>query len=408
MWPFSKKVEERIASSDPFLGEYLGARWQASADIEKASGHNVAHACIAGISGPLAAVPCKLYRHLDDGGREPATEHPLYGVLQTQSSPTLTAFEAREMLVASVLMYGNAFARIERNGRGQVTALYPMVAGSVTVERLANGRLRYKHALPNGGTEVLLQDEVLHLRYRTSDGVLGMSPIQIAAATFGLALSQQDTAGAAAENSFRPAGALVFPEKLAAAGKGAGNADDIITKFKSKFVGALKANEVMVLDGGAKFETFSFNSKDSEFLESRKLSNLDICRVFGVPPSVAGITDNSTYSNVEQESRALVTRCLAPMAKRIEQAMNVALLTPESRKQFFIEHDLNGLTRGALEQRYAAYAVGRNNGWLSVNEIRRMENLSAVPGGDEYVVPLNVTSLAAANDNKNRIEDAAA
>jgi HK97 family phage portal protein len=169
----------------------------------------------------------------------------------------------------------------------------------------------------------------------------------------------------------------------------------------------MKANEVMVLDGGAKFETFSFNSKDSEFLESRKLSNLDICRVFGVPPSVAGITDNSTYSNVEQESRALVTRCLAPMAKRIEQAMNVALLTPESRKSFFIEHDLNGLTRGALEQRYAAYAVGRNNGWLSVNEIRRMENLSAVPGGDEYVVPLNVTSLAAANDNKNKIEDAA-
>lgn len=407
MWPFNRKVEQRIASSDPFLGEFLGARWQASQDIERASGHSVAHACIAGITAPLAAVPLKLNRRLEDGGREPATEHPLYDVLQTQASPTLTAFEAREWMVASVLMYGNAYARIERNGRGQVTALHPLVAGTVTVERLGSGRLRYKHAQPNGGTEVLLQDEVLHLRYRTSDGVLGMSPIQIAAATFGLALSQQDTAGAAAENSFRPAGALVFPEKLAAAGKGVGNADDIIAKFKSKFVGALKANEVMVLDGGAKFETFSFNSKDSEFLESRKLSNLDICRVFGVPPSVAGITDNSTYSNVEQESRALVTRCLAPMAKRIEQAMNVALLTPESRKTFFIEHDLNAMTRGAIEQRYASYAIGRNNGWLSVNEIRKFENMSAVPGGDEYVVPLNVTSLAAANDNKNKIEDAA-
>lgn len=405
-WPF-KKQEQRIASSDPFLGEFLGARWQGRADIEKASGHSVAMACIAGISGPLASVPLKLYRHLEDGGREAATDHPLYGVLQTQSSPTLTAFEAREWLVANVLMYGNGFARIERNGRGQVTALHPLVAGTVTVERLGNGRLRYKHAQPNGGTEVLLQEEVLHLRYRTSDGVLGMSPIQIAAATFGLALSQQDTAGAAAENSFRPAGALVFPEKLAAAGKGAGNADDVIAKFKDKFVGAMKANEVMVLDGGAKFETFTFNSKDSEFLESRKLSNLDVCRVFSVPPSVAGITDNSTYSNSEQESRALVTRCLAPMAKRIEQAMNVALLTPESRKSFFIEHDLNGLTRGDLAQRYQAYAIGRNNGWLNVDEIRKMENLSKVRGGDEYVVPLNVTSLAAANDNKNKVDDAA-
>jgi HK97 family phage portal protein len=169
----------------------------------------------------------------------------------------------------------------------------------------------------------------------------------------------------------------------------------------------MKANEIMVLDGGATFSAVTFNSKDSEFLESRKLSNLDICRVFGVPPSVAGITDNSTYSNSEQESRALVTRCLAPMAKRIEQAMNVALLTPESRKSFFIEHDLNGLTRGSLAERYAAYAVGRNNGWLNVDEIRKMENMSKVKGGDTYVVPLNVTSLAAANDNKNKIDEAA-
>ncbi|MGB3044379.1 MAG: phage portal protein [Xanthobacteraceae bacterium] len=407
MWPFRKKVEERIASSDPFLGEFLGARWQASADIEKASGHSVAVACIGGITWPLASVPLKLYRHLEDGGREAATEHPLYEVLQTQASPTLTAFEAREWMVANVLMYGNAYARIERNGRGQVIALHPLVAGTVTVERLGSGRLRYKHAQPNGGTEVLLQDEVLHLRYRTSDGVLGMSPIQIAAATFGLALSQQDTAGAAAENSFRPAGVLSFPEKLAAAGKGAGNVDDIIDKFKARFNGAMKANEIMVLDGGATFSAVTFNSKDSEFLESRKLSNLDICRVFGVPPSVAGITDNSTYSNSEQESRALVTRCLAPMAKRIESAMNVALLTPESRKSFFIEHDFNGLTRGDLAQRYQAYAIGRNNGWLSVDEIRKMENLSKVPGGDTYVVPLNVTSLAAANDNKNKVDDAA-
>lgn len=407
MWPFRKKVEERIASSDPFLGEFLGARWQGRAEIERASGHHTAVACISAISGNLAAVPLKLYRRLEDGGREAASEHPLYEVLQTQTSPTLTAFEAREWLIASVLMYGNGFARIERNGRGQVIALHPLVAGTVTVERLGSGRLRYKHAQPNGGTEVLLQDEVLHLRYRTSDGVLGMSPIQIAAATFGLALSQQDAAGAAAENSFRPAGVLSFPEKLGAAGKSAGNVDDIIDKFKSRFNGAMKANEIMVLDGGAKFEAVTFNSKDSEFLESRKLSNLDICRVFGVPPSVAGITDNSTYSNSEQESRALVTRCLAPMAKRIESAMNVALLTPESRKQFFIEHDLNGLTRGDLAQRYQAYAIGRNNGWLNVDEIRKMENLSKVPGGDTYVVPLNVTSLAAANDNKNKVDDAA-
>ncbi|MHA6644533.1 phage portal protein [Mesorhizobium sp. A623] len=401
IWPFGKKAETRIASSDPFLGEFLGSRWVGRADIEKASGHAVAARCIAAISESLAGVPLKVYRKTDSGGREAASEHPLYDVLQTQTSPSLTAFEAREWLIASILTYGNGYARIERNGRGQVIALHPLVAGSVTVEMLKTGRLRYKHALPDGGTETLLQEECLHLRYRTKDGILGQSPIQIAAAAFGLALAQQDTAGAAAENSFRPAGALVFPDKLAGTGK-----EDVIAKFKERFIGSLKANEVLVLDGGAKFEQFSFNAKDNEFLESRKLSNLDICRVFGVPPSVAGITDNSTYSNAEQESRALVVRCLAPWAKRVEQSMNVALLSPEARKTFFVEHDLNGLLRGSLADRYTAYRVGREGGWLSSNEIRGFENMSKIDGGDSYVEPLNM-GLLGANDNRSKIEDAA-
>lgn len=397
MWPFSKKTEERVASDDPFLGEFLGARWQGRADIEKASGHAVAHRCISVISENLAAVPLKVYRRTEDGGREAATDHPLYAVLHDQTNGRLTAFEAREWLVSSILTHGNAYAVIERNGRGQVTALHPLTAGSVTVEVLKNGRLRYKHSLPDGETKTYLQDDVLHLRYRTKDGVLGMSPIQIAAAAFGLALAQQDTAGAAAQNSFRPAGALVFPDKLSGAGK-----EGVIDKFRERFVGSLKANEVMVLDGGAKFETFSFNSKDSEFLESRKLSNLDICRVFGVPPSVAGITDDATYSNIGEESRALVQRCIAPWAKRIEQAINVTLLSPEARKTFFVEHDLAGLLRGDLVARYNAYRIGREGGWLSSNEIRAFENMSKIDGGDTYVEPLNMGRLGA-NDNRETV-----
>lgn len=396
MWPF-KKAETRIATSDPFLGEFLGARWQGRADIEKASGHAVAHRCISVIAENLAAVPLKVYRRTDDGGREAASDHPLYEVLHDQTSPRLTAFEAREWLVASILTHGNAYAAIERNGRGQVVALHPLQMGSVTVEVLKNGRLRYKHAQSDGGTKTYLQDDMLHLRYRTKDGVLGQSPIQIASAAFGLALAQQDTAGAAAENSFRPAGALVFPDKLSGTGK-----EGIIEKFKARFVGQLKANEVMVLDGGAKFETFQFNSKDSEFLESRKLSNLDICRVFGVPPSVAGITDDATYSNIGEESRALVQRCLAPWARRIEQALNTTLLSPEARKTFFCEHDLAGLLRGDLAARYNAYRIGREGGWLSSNEIRAFENMSKIDGGDTYVEPLNYGRLGD-NDNRNTV-----
>ncbi|MHA6645654.1 phage portal protein [Mesorhizobium sp. A623] len=400
MWPF-KKQEERIASSDPFLGEFLGARWTARADIEKASGLAVAHRCIQTISESLASVPLKVYRRTDNGGSEAANDHPLYNCLHDAMSPTLTAFEGREMLVAAILMHGNGYARVERNGRGQVTSLHPLVAGTVTVEVLKNGRLRYKHAKQDGGTETFLQEEILHLRYRTADGVLGMSPIQIAASTFGLATAQQDQAGAQAENAFRPAGALSFPDKLSGTGK-----DDLIQKFKDRIVGSMKAGELIVLDGGAKFETFQFSAKDSEFLESRKLSNESICSVFGVPPSVAGIMADANYSSISEESRALVQRCLAPMAKRVELAMNIALLTPESRKQFYIEHDLSGLLRGDLTTRYTAYRIGREGGWLSANEIRKFENMSDIPEGDDYVQPLNM-GLIGANDNRGKIDGAA-
>lgn len=408
MWPFNRKTEQRdsVGSSDPFLGQFLGARWQGRADIEKASGHAVAFACIQTISGALASVPLKLYQHQPDGGREAATSHPLYDVLAVTPNDYHTAFEMRERLIADILMYGNAYARIERNGRGQVTALHPLIAGQVWVDWMPNGKVRYQYTPLRGPTQVLLQAEVLHIRYRSHNGIWGISPIQAAAATFGLALAQEDTAGQAATNSFRPAGAVVFPEKLAAAGKGAANVDDIVAKFKARFTGAMNANEVMVLDGGAKFETFQFNSKDSEFLASRQLSNSDVCRIFGVPPSVVGIAEHGNYGTSVEESRALVTRCLAPMAARVEQSMNLALLTPQSRQSLFIEHDLSGLLRGDMAARYSAYAVGRNNGWLSVNEIRNLENMSSIgKDGDTYSSPLNQTTLAAANDNKNTIDD---
>ena len=150
---------------------------------------------------------------------------------------------------------------------------------------------------------------------------------------------------------------------------------------------------MLVLDGGAEWRTQSISSKDAEFLESRKLSNLDVARVFNVPPTAIGIVDNATYSNVEGETRALVTRCLASMARRIEQAMNSALLTTEGRRRYFIEHDMGALLRGDLGTRYEAYRVGREAGFLSVNEIRRLENLPPVPGGNGHLQPMNMIEL---------------
>ncbi|MDR2312621.1 MAG: phage portal protein [Brucellaceae bacterium] len=385
-----RETRSAIKSDDPYLAEWFGLRGGIGGyvDANRASGMAVAHACISIVTQNLAAMPLNLYRRSDNGGRVKASEHPLYTVLHDMANPFQTAFEAREMLLASLMIAGNAYARLVWNGRGQVTALYPIDAGKVSVETLESGRLRYR-VTGRQGVRIYLQEEMLHLRYRLArDGVMGLSPIQIARETFNLALTQQETAGKQAQKSFLPEGALIFPQVISKDQR-----KDVLDKMEAKVNSDLATRGVLVLDGGTEWKSFSFSSKDAEFLDSRKLTNLDICRIWGVPPTVAGITDNATYSNTDQESRALVVRCLAPMAKRVEQAMNAALLTTDSRKSLFIEHDLAGLLRGDMKARYESYRIGRDGGWLSQNEIRGWENMPEIDGGNEYLSPLNMTTV---------------
>lgn len=383
------RAENRAASSDPLLAEFFGQNGSSLGfvDTGRASGTAVAHRCISLIAELMASVPLFVYRTGERGSRERAADHPAYAVLHDAPNPLMSAFEFRERLIVDILTHGNAYAEIERNGRGQVIGLHLIDPRAITVERLRSGRLRY--TVTGAPGRVLIQDEVLHLRYRLgSNQALGLSPIQIARETFNLALNQTETAAKQSAKGFRPEGAVVFAQAIQPTQK-----TDVLDKLRDKIERNDSTSGILVLDGGADWKPFAFSSKDAEFLESRKLTALDICRVFGVPPSAAGITDNATYSNIGEESRALVQRCLAPMAKRIEQAMNAALLTPEARKTLFIEHDMAGLLRGDIGGRYAAYRTGRDGGWLSANEIRRLENLPEIEGGDEYLSPLNMRQV---------------
>lgn len=380
-----------VAISDPALAEFLNQRSGASGyvDTNRASGLAVAQACISVISQNLAAMPLNLYQRMENGGRDRATVTPLFGVMHDMFNDQMTALEGREYLIWSVLTNGNAYARIETNQRGQVNALFPINPALVTVEKLEGGRLRYRVSDEKGRGSIHLQDEILHLRYRLApDGTMGLSPIQMARETFGLALVQQEQAAKQAQKAFRPEGGLVFPQSISGAGK-----EDALEKLRVRIESQAATSGILVLDGGVDWKPFALSSKDAEFLESRKLTNMDVARIFSVPPTVVGITDNATYSNVDGESRALVVRCLAPMARRIEQAMNAALLTVEGRKRYFIEHDLAGLLRGDQKARFEAYRIGREWGWLSPNEIRGWENLREIPNGDEYLSPLNMTEL---------------
>lgn len=387
IWPFKRETRSATpAPVDPYLAGwpgYPGTFGTVTPDTLLAASA-VAVRCIGLRSEGLAGVGLHLYRRTADGGRERANDHPLYAVLHDLANPQTTAFEAREFLIRSLDMTGNGFARLERDDRGQVTAIYPLDPGLVSVERLATGRLRYRYTDPRGGLSILLQEEVLQIRGPSRDGILGQSVIQLAREAMSLRVSQSETAKGLIDNGLRPSGVMSYAERLTG---------DYRSKIREavaeRVQGAGNAGQLLIMDGGATYTPLAWTAEDAEFLASQKLSNEDVARVFGVPPTSVGITDRATYSNTEQEARALVANCLGPLASRVEAAMMRCLLTPEARQTLYIEHDLAALLKGDVQARFEAYRIGREIGVLSPNDCRKRENEPPITGGDIYHQPAN-------------------
>lgn len=393
LWSFLKRetrARETVALRNPYLAEFLGVKGSgplcAVSPDQALSNIAVAVRCIAIRSELLSSLPLHLYSR--EGGRERADDHPLYEVLHDQANPLQSALEAREFLIRSLDLAGNAYAEIQRNGRGAIIAWWPLPFQGVAVERLANGRLRYRVSGPDGGVRVLLQEEVLHVRGPSRDGIIGVSALRMGAGAVSLRSAQSDTAASFTANGLRPSGVLSFPERLTNEQR-----EMIRDSVQERYIGTQGAGKPLIMDGGVKFERITFTPEDAEFLASTKAGNEDICRLFGVPPTVAGITDRATYSNTEQEGRALVQNCLGPLAKRVEAAMMRCFLTPDERGTLYIEHDLSGLLRGDVAARFEAYRIGREIGVYSPNDIRRWENEPPIPEGDVYHQPANWTPL---------------
>lgn len=395
IWPFKRetRMADPITPADPYLAEWFGLRG-AHASVQPdalLSNSAVAVRCVNLRSEMLASVGLFVFRRTADGGRERADDLALYPVLHDIMNPQMTAYEGREFLIRSLDLHGNAFARIERDTRGAVVALYPLAPGIVTVEKLASGRLRYRVSEPAGGVTILLQEEVLHIRGPSRDGMMGVSAIQFGRGAMGLRISQAETASALVENGLRPSGVMSYDERIDATAR-----TKIREAVSERLQGSANAGQLLIMDGGAKYTPLAWSAEDAEFLASQKLSNEDVARLFGVPPTSVGITDKATYSNTEQEARSLVANCLGPLASRVESAMLRCLLTDESRRTLYIEHDLAALLKGDVQARFEAYRIGREIGVFSPNDIRRRENETPITGGDVYHQPANWTPLGSA------------
>ena len=384
--------EKRVTDYSPYAPHVWGRAFHPGighvSSTKVLSNLAVAVRCVSLRSELLASVPLKVFRRLPNGDRDRVDGTPLAGALNDLANPLTTSFELREFLVRSLDTAGNAYARIERNGRGQVTALWPLTPGSVAVERMESGRLRYQVTVPGQSPTRILQEEMLHIRASSEDGLIGRSPITIARGSLAMAIAQNETAENLASNGLRPAAAFTHPGKLSAEA-----IENIRNAYVESNAGPHNAGKPLVLQENMTLSHASFSAEDAELLESRKLSNEDVARIFGCPGGSVGIRDSVSYGSAQADALALIQNALNPLATRIEQAMERCLLTTEGRRTLFIEHDFAGLLRGDASTRWQTYRTAREIGALSNNEIRRFENLPSVEGGDDFA-PLSLQARA--------------
>lgn len=357
---------------------------------ERARGLPVLWACIRAISEDEASLPLCVYQKRKEGGREKATDHPLWGLLHDSPNPWQTSLQFREMLTAHACLRGNGYAVIVSSGGGRVTALLPQHPDQVTLLLAPDGELWYQVAPAQQGAEVMTyrQDEILHLRGPSDDGYSGLSMVEVFRNSLGLGLAGEKYAGKFFANDASPGGLVKHPAKLSKDAH-----EKLKASWRARHEGTDNAFRLGILEEGMTFERLNFSQKDAQFLESRQFQIEEICRVFRMPPHIVQHLARSTNNNIEQQFIEYVTLTLRPWLVRWEQQLAKALLTQRDRSAgIYIEHQVDGLLRGDAKSRAESLAIQRQNGALTANEWREFENRNPVPGGDVLLVPLNFTS----------------
>jgi len=413
----SKLWEPRAGPKNSFLGSrysfFFGSTTSGKTVNERTAMQTTAvYACVRILAETIASLPLHTYKYTETG-KEKAIEHPIYNLLADEPNSEMTSFVFRETLMSHLLLWGNAYAQIIRDGRGNVIALYPLLPNKMKVDRASNGEIyyiysRYSDENPNieGYGEVYLQNhEVLHIPGLGFDGLVGYSPIAMAKNAVGMSIACEEYGASFFANGANPGGVLEHPGVVKDPAR-------VRDSWNSVYQGTSNAHKVAVLEEGMKFQSIGIPPEQAQFLETRKFQINEIARLFRIPPHMVGDLEKSSFSNIEQQSLEFVKYTLDPWVIRWEQAMKKALLLPSEKKDYFIKFNVDGLLRGDYQSRMNGYSIGRQNGWLSSNDIRELENLNKIPdelGGDLYLINGNMTKLADAgafaNKNNTGLEE---
>ena len=335
------------------------------------------YSCVRILSEAVAGLPLHVYRYDENGSKVKALDHPLYRLLHDEPNPEMTSFNFRETLMGHLLLYGNAYAQIIRNGKGEVIGLYPLMPTKMTVDRDNKGQIYYLYTRGSDDSPVddengqvyLPPEQVLHIPGLGYDGIVGYSPIAMAKNAVGMAIACEEYGAKFFANDAAPGGVLEHPGVLK-------NPDKVRESWNKLFRGSANSHQIAVLEEGLKYQPIGISPEQAQFLETRKFQINEIARIFRVPPHMVGDLEKSSFSNIEQQSLEFVKYTLEPWLMRF---------------------NVEGLLRGDYASRMNGYAVARQNGWMSANDIRELENLDRIPaeeGGDLYLVNGSMTKLS--------------
>ena len=339
--------------------------------------------CIRVLGETVAGLPLITYRETRNGGRERAANHPLYRVLRRQPNPEMTAFEFEELMTSHCAGWGNAYAQIILDGAGRVRELWPLRPDRMSVER-KGGELRYYYLQQNGQEVPLAAWQVHHRRAMVMDGLTGMSPLRVAMLAVSLGMATEEFGARFFAQGARPGFLLSHPGELT---------DKAYERLKRVWNSETleNAHKVRIIEEGMKVEQIGIPPEEAQFLETRRFQAQEVARLFRMPPHKIGLLENATFSNIEHQAIEFVTDTIRPWLIRNEQAMYRDLLSENEQEAIYFEYLVDGLLRGDTATRYQSYAVARQWGWLSANDIRRMENMPPIDGGDVYLQPLNMS-----------------
>lgn len=366
----------------------------------------VVYACCKILSDSIASLPISMFRTDADGNAYEATERPEHALVAYDPSPCYTSFNWRSALQLHVGLRGNGYSHIIRDGRGIAKELRLLDPESTT-PFIYDGKVYYETYGYAGELavkrQVLSSDDVFHIPALGTDGVIGRAPISVLRDIIGIGMATQDFAGHTFNNKAAIGGILSTDSQLTAE-----QLELNKRSWREQYSGMKNAGSTPVLMGGFKFQPITLSPEDAQFVATSKLTTQQICGAYRIPLHMVGDLDRATFSNIEHQSLEFVQNTLRPWVRNWEQELNRKLVPYSLRGTHYFRFNMDAILRGDIKTRFEAYTRGIQWGIFNRDEVRRMENLNAIPGGlgQEYLTPLNMQVLGEpATEPGNNISD---